>query len=187
MRLLRPLARGLRALVRRRDTDRDISDEVRDYLDRATAAHRARGLSDADARRAAQLEIGNITVVSEQVRSFGWENVADTLIADVRYGVRCLRANPGFTTVTAITLALGIGATTAIFSAVYPILLDRLPYPNADQIVTLRYVLADGRGALQSFGTFRELTARSHAFSSTAVVKPWQPTMTGPAEPERFD
>jgi putative ABC transport system permease protein len=187
MRLLRPLARGLRALVRRRDADQDIADEVQHYVDLTAGTYQARGMSAADARRAAQLEVGNATVVAEQVRSFGWENVLETLLADVRYGVRWLRANPGFTTVTAITLALGIGATTAIFSAVYPILFDPLPYPDAGRVVSLRYLLTDRRPTLQSFGTFRELTVRSHAFNSTAVVKPWQPTMTGATEPERFD
>jgi len=183
----RPLARGIRALFRRRDVDHDITDEVRSYLEHATAAHMARGLSAEDARRAAQLEIGNITVVSEQVRSFGWENVVEALIADLRYGIRWLRGNPGFTTVSAIAIALGIGATTAIFSAVYPILFDPLPYPDPGRVVALRYLLLDGRPTLQTFGTFRELTTRSHAFTAAAVVKPWQPTMTGPSEPQRFD
>ena len=141
MRLVRPLARGLRALLRRRDADRDIADEVQNYLEQATAAHVARGLSPRDARRAAQVEIGNVTVMSEQVRSFGWENVVENLLSDLRYGARWLRTNPGFTTVSAITLALGIGATTAIFSAVYPILFDPLPYPGAARIVTVSYVL----------------------------------------------
>ena len=68
MRLVRPIARGLRALFRGRDADRDIADEVQHYLDLATAAHIARGLSSTDARRAAMAEIGNATVMSEQVR-----------------------------------------------------------------------------------------------------------------------
>jgi putative ABC transport system permease protein len=187
MRPLRSLARGLRALTQRRDADQDIDDEVRHYLDQATAAHRLRGLSPDDARRAALLEIGNASVVAEQVRSFGWENVVETLLADLRYGARWLRANPGFTAVSAITLALGIGATTAIFSAVYPILFEPLPYPNADRIVAIRYSLADGSRGEQAFGTFREILTRSRAFDALAVMRAWQPTMTGPAEPERFD
>lgn len=187
MRPFRSLARGLRALTRRGAADQDIADEVQNYLDHATAANIARGLSPDAARRAAQLEIGNASVVAEQVRSFGWENVVDTVVADVRYAARRLRANPGFTAVSAITLALGIGATTAIFSAVNPILFEPLPYPHADRIVAVRYMNANGSRAEQAFGTFREIVTRSRAFDALAVMKPWQPTMTGPAEPERFD
>ena len=187
MRLLRSLARGLRALTRRRDSDEDIADEVRHYLDQATAAHIRSGLTPAEAHRAAQLEIGNASVVAEQVRSYGWENLIETLFTDVRYASRWLRGNPGFTVVSAITLALGIGATTAIFSAVNPILFEPLPYPSADRIVAIRYALADGSRGEQAFGTFREMLMRSRAFDALAVMRAWQPTMTGPAEPERFD
>ncbi len=109
------------------------------------------------------------------------------MIADVRYGLRWLRSNPGFTAVSAITLALGIGATTAIFSAVDPILFEPLPYPHAERIVGIRYTFADGGPGEQAFGTFRELATRSHSFEAMAVMKAWQPTMTGPTEPERFD
>jgi hypothetical protein len=144
MRPLRSLARGIRALTQRGAVDQDIADEVQSYLDDATAAHIARGLSPDAARRAAQLEIGNASVVAEQVRSFGWENLVVTLFTDVRYAARWLRHNPGFTAVSAITLALGIGATTAIFSAVNPILFEPLPYPNADRIVAIRYRQPNG-------------------------------------------
>ena len=187
MRPFRALARGLRALTHRRAADQDIADEVRHYLDLAADAHERRGLSPAAARRAAQLELGNATVVEERVRSFGWENAVDTVIADVRYGLRWLRSNPGFTAVSAITLALGIGATTAIFSAVNPILFEPLPYPHADRIVAIRYRLGDRSVGEQAFGNFREIATRSRSFEAIAVMKAWQPTMTGPAEPERFD
>src|SRR5262249_22124211 len=110
-----------------------------------------------------------------------------TLIADVRYGLRWLRSNPGFTAVSAITLALGIGATTAIFSAVNPILFEPLPYPHAERIVGIRYAFGDGAPGEQAFGNFPEIVARSDSFDAAAVMKAWQPTMTGPAEPERFD
>lgn len=187
MRPLRSFIRGLRALTQRRAADRDIADEVRNYLDHATAAHVARGLAPDAARRAALLEIGNASMVEEQVRSFGWENLIETLLTDLRYASRWLRANPGFTAVSAITLALGIGATTAIFSAVNPILFEPLPYPNAERIVGIRYGIGDGSHGEQAFGTFREIQTRSRAFDALAVMRAWQPTMTGPAEPERFD
>src|SRR5688572_17164986 len=84
----RQLSRGLRALVRRRQAEADLTDELDHYLEEAVAAHRARGLSPEDARRAARLELGSETGVAEQVRAYGWENVVSSAAADVRHGAR---------------------------------------------------------------------------------------------------
>jgi hypothetical protein len=132
MSLWRQLARGLHVLTHRSVADQDLSDEVQHYLEQATAAHIARGLSPDEARRAARMEAGNMTTVREEVRGHGWENLLGTFFADVRYAARWLRRKPGFTAITVLTLALGIGATTAIFSAVNPILFEPLPYPQVD-------------------------------------------------------
>jgi putative ABC transport system permease protein len=187
MSLWRQAGRGLRALTNRTVTDHEVADEVRDYIERATAAHVARGLDPSDARRAAQLEIGNVTVAREQVRSYGWENAIETVLSDLRFAVRRLRTNPGFSAVATITLALGIGATTAIFSAVNPILFAPLPYPHADRIAMVSDVGSDNSLVDVTFGTFRELVARTHSFDAAAVFKPWQPTLVGTTEPERLN
>src|SRR5262245_57749727 len=123
MSLWRNLTRGLRALFNRTAADHDIADEVDHYLEQATSTFEQSGLSPEEARRAAKLELVNVTAVREQMRENGWENVIETVVADFRYGVRRLRNSPGFTAAGALTLALGIGASTAIFSAVNPILL----------------------------------------------------------------
>ena len=187
MQLLRQLTRGVRALVNPSAADRDIGDEVHHYLDEATAAHRARGLSEAEALRAARLELGNVTTVSEQVRESGWENAADTIIADLRYAARRLRAAPVFTATATLTLALGLGATTAIFSVVNPILLEPLPYPDANRIAAITEFYSDGSRSPGTFGMYRELAARARAFDAIATFKPWQPTLTGPEQPERLE
>src|SRR5512140_1133243 len=187
MSLWRQAARGLRALTNRTATDHELADEVRDYLERATAAHVARGLTPRDAKRAAQLEIGSATATREQVRSYGWENTIETLLADLRFATRRMRGNPGFSIIAVSTLALGIGATTAIFSAVYPILFAPLPYPAAERIAMVSDVGTNDSPIDVTFGTFRELVARTHSFDEMAVFKPWQPTLVGNTEPERLN
>src|ERR1041384_3190761 len=184
--LWRQLERGLRALTRRRSADQDVSDEVQHYLDLTAASYVARGLSPDAARRAARVELGNTTVVREQVRAYGWENAVETFAADVRYAARRLRGNPGSSAVAVIPRALGIGASTAIFSAVNPILFQSLPYPQADRIAMIADAVPDGSPLPVTFGTYRELAQRSRSFASMTVFKPWQPTMTSDAEPERL-
>lgn len=186
MNLARQIARGLRALFNRAATDRELADEVNDYLAHATAAHVARGLSAHDAARAARLELGGATLVSEQVRTSGWENTVDSALADLRYAARRLTASPVFTIVTVLTLALGIGATTAIWSTVNSTLFEPLPYPNAGRIVTVWDRTTDGGRLETTYGTFLEIAARSHSFDALASLRSWQPTATGPAEPERL-
>src|SRR5438105_4574709 len=187
MSLWRQLTRGLRVLTDRTAADQDVTDEMQDYLEQATAEHIARGLTPDEARRTVQLVIGNTSVLREQVRTYGWENALGTLFSDLRYAARRLHSNPGFTSVSVLTLALGIGATTAIFSAVNPILFKSLPYPNASRIMMIREMNGNGRAQLPAFGTYYGLAERNHSFDALAVMKPWLPTMTGPAQPERLE
>ena len=188
MALWRQLTRGLRALTHRDAAERDVADEVGHFLDQAAAEFEAQGLSPDDARRAARLELGNLTLVREQIRTSGWEHVLDTLVADVRYGARRLRRSPGFTAVAVLTLALGIGASTAIFSAVNPVLFEPLPYPGADRLTMIWDLMRDGGRMDVTFGTFREFQQRARSFDALAVMKPWQPTIIGGGQdPERLD
>lgn len=187
MSLWRQLTRGLRVLTRREAADRDVADEIRDYLERAAAALEESGLPAGDARRAARLESGNPAVLHEQVRSYGWEHLFGTLAADVQYGGRQLLHNPGFALVSILTLALGIGASTAIFSAVNPILFQPLPYPHAGRLTMIQEMRNNGSPRPPTFATFHALAEGSHTFDAMAVVKPWQPTMVGAGPPERFE
>jgi hypothetical protein len=86
-----------------------------------------------------------------------------------------------------VTLAVGIGGTTAIFSAVNPVLFQPLPYPDAGRIATILEIRRDGSRNDGTFGMYRQLVERSQSFDSIAVFMPWQPTMTGATRPERFD
>ncbi len=186
MSLWRQLTRGLRVLFRPAAADDDVADEVSHYLAEAQAELVARGVDVEEARRAAQLEIGNLTVVRQEIRSHGWEHVVSALLGDLSYAARRIRRNPGFSCVAALTLALGIGGATAMFSVVNPILLEPLPYPNSRRLVTIWYASLDGKPIPQAFGSYREIVARCHSLLAAAVVRAWQPTLSG-GEPERLD
>lgn len=109
----------------------------------------------------------------------------DTLLKDIRYGIRGLAKRPGFTAIAVLTLALGIGASTAIFSVVDGVLLRSLPYPGADQIVQLREVNQRGNRVAFAEPNFLDLRARSHSFASMAQYAGDVTTVTGATEPVR--
>jgi len=187
MSVWRQLARGWRVLVNQSAADAELADETDHYLEQAASAWQEKGLSPEAARRAARLEVGNLAAVRDQVRAANWENAVGTALADLRYAIRRLRNDKAFALLGGVTLALGIGASTAIFSAVRPLLIDPLPYPRPRQILTIWYAGSDGSRALQTFGTFRELAARSQTLEAIAAFTAWQPTITGSDEPERID
>ena len=113
-----------------------------------------------------------------------WE---DEMFQDLRYGSRMLLKRPGFTLTAIFTLSLGVGASTAIFSAVNSILFESLPYPEARQMMMMWDHGPDGTRQEVTFGTYREIVQRSGSFESLTVMRPWQPTLTGQAEPERLE
>ena len=110
----------------------------------------------------------------------------ENLIQDLRYALRQLHKNPGFSATAVLILALGIGGTSAIFSILDGVLLEPLPYPHANRIMTIWYSGSDGERIPQAFYTYREVEERSRSFETLAVMKPWQPALSGDA-PERLD
>jgi predicted permease len=185
MSLWRHTVRGLWALVNRSAADRDLGDELEHYFDEAAAELEKTGLSPREARRAARIELGNVAAVREQVRAYGWENVVDTTVADVRHGFRQLLRRPAYSIVAVLTLGLGIGASTTIFSVVNPILFEALPYPDAHRLMMV-WDAQGGRSDV-TFGTYREAVTRSRTLQSMAVVGPFRPTLTGVSESERLE
>lgn len=180
----RALAKGIRALLNPRAADADAEDEIHHFLEQSAAEFEARGFSPADARREARARWGDSTAIREQVRGSGWEHLVATAAGDVRYGARALRQSPGFTFVTVATLALGIGASTAIFSAVNPILFAPLPYPGGDRLVA---ILEEGRTSDTTFAMYLTLTQRARSFDGLSVFRAWQPALTGFDVPQRLE
>ncbi len=128
---------GLTALLHKRETERDTDDELRAFLDASAEGKMRAGMSEAEACRAARLEMGSVESVKEHIRDSGWETAVEAVWADLRYSVRVLRKSPLFTTVVVLTLALGIGANTAIFSLVDCLLLKKLPVERPEELVQI--------------------------------------------------
>jgi putative ABC transport system permease protein len=182
---LRTILPRLRALVRSRQMDRDIDDEIASHLAEATDEYIRQGLSPEDARSAARRSFGGVTQTKEvyrQVRSFMW---LDDLARDLRHAVRTLRRSPGFTMVAVVTLALGIGVTTAIFSVVYGVLLRPLPYADADRIVAIFEVTTKGRSVALADPNFDDFRDQSRSFQSMAKYGGAPATVSGPSPPTR--
>jgi putative ABC transport system permease protein len=111
----------------------------------------------------------------------------ETLLTDTRYGIRSLLKHPGFTSIAVITLALGIGANTAIFSVVNPLLLKPLPYRNPDQLVWVGEISPQLKSEMIPGAHFFEWSEQSHTLEKIAVYNDDNLTLTGSGEPERFD
>jgi putative ABC transport system permease protein len=178
--------RKLRLLLTRQLFHDELEEEMAFHREQQEKALQAEGVDPEEAHYAATRQFGNATRLVEdsmETVGFRFENV----MQDFRYAVRQLRRNPGFACTVIVILGLGIGASTAIFSAVNPILFQPLPYPEARRIAMIWYAGEDGSRVPQAFHTYRELAARNRAFDTIAVMKIWQPTLTGGDQPERFD
>ncbi len=183
-----PMSRWFRKLaffVGRRRFTTDLQEEMAFHRAEAEKQLVADGVSAEEAHYRALREFGNATRLSEEsVETVGFR--FETFLQDLRYAARQLRLNPGFSTTAILVLALGIGATTAIFSAVNPILFEPLPYPQPRQIVMIWDGQRGGREAV-AFHTYREVKERSRSFAALAAMKPFQPTLSGTAEPEKLE
>ncbi len=185
MRWHRELAK-LVALFRRRKPTDDLEEEIRAHLAMEEQENQESGMSPDEAHYAALRRFGNVTLAQERSREMWKWNSLETLGQDLRYGARMLRKNPGFTAVAVLTLALGIGANTAIFSVVNAVLLRPLPYPQAHRLeqVMRHYSFGDeGAVSATKFVFWKE---HNHVFSSLAAydIQTGGFNLTGSGRPE---
>ncbi|MGB6691073.1 MAG: ABC transporter permease [Terracidiphilus sp.] len=181
-----PLLRRVTNLFRRSRLDREIAAEMEAHIEMRAADSVAAGMSREEARRDALVRFGNRTATRERTADADAALNVESVVRDLTFALRQLRNSPGFAATAIVILALGIGASTAIFSAVNPILFEPLPYPHAERIMTIWDSFKYDR-LETTFGTFRELAERSRSFESLATFEPWQPVMTGAEKPERPD
>ena len=177
--------RWYRRFLRRQVAEKQIDAELRFHLDQQIDDYVAAGIAPEEARRRARLEFGGLDQMREQCRDVGAAHWLETLTQDVRYGLRMLRKNPGFTAAAVLTLALGIGANTAIFSLVDAFLLRTLPVKDPQQLVFVDRVTAKGRVDDDfPYPTFEQLRDRNHSFSGTFARDGSHVSLTVDGRPE---
>ena len=137
MRRLNRLVSGLRALIWKNRVERELDEELRAYLDMAIEQKISSGLPREVATRTARVEVGSVEAIKERVRDVGWEAHIDSVAQDLRFGVRSFLRTPGFTVPALLTLALGVGATAAMFSVIRTVMLEPLPYREPERIVAV--------------------------------------------------
>jgi len=153
----------LRSLFRRGQADRELDDELRDHVTRKTEEFVARGMNPQDARRQALLEMGGVEKRKEECRDTRRVTRLQDLLQDLHFALRMLRKSPGFTAVAVLSLALGIGATIAIFSVMYALALRPLPVRQPDRLVE---VLRGDGGNLHSYAEWKIFRDRQNIFSN---------------------
>src|ERR1700741_850699 len=182
---IRTLGSRTRSWLSPEVTDQEFESELTSHLELLAEENVRRGMAPEEARRAARVRLGGLTQLKETNRQLQGLPIVETFLQDTRFALRMLRKNPGFAAVAVLTLAVGIGANTAIFSVVYAVLLKPLPFAQPEQLFNVFEVQpAEGvKGTGWSYGNFEELRAANHIFSEMSGNQEHQLTLTGRGEP----
>jgi len=179
--------RRISNLFHRSRVDREIDAELSAHIAMRMDDNLAAGMTPGEARRDALVRFGNPTATKERAVAADAALTLDNIGRDVRFALRQLRKSPGFTSVALLTLALGIGATTALFSVVDAVMLKPLPFPTAGRLVQVESVLVGSRrGGAASYLDFLDWRARNHVLDGMAAYRTGDYTLIGPHEPEHL-
>ena len=185
--MLHDLFFRVRSLLRRTTVESEMEDELRFHVERQIEKYVESGMSRDDALRRARVEFGGLEQVKEDCRDARGVSLVETLAQDLRYGWRTLRRSPGFASAALVTLALGIGAGTAIFSVVYGVLLRPLPFRDASHLVLLNETMPKVGDVSVSYPNFQDWRRQNHSFAEMAAVNPVKFNMAGSNQPENID
>lgn len=177
----------LRRIFRKQKTEQQLDSELRFHLEQRLAERVASGETPEEARRQAQIEFGGMEAIKQECRESRRVHFLEVLVQDLRYGMRMLRRNPGFTIVAVITLALGIGANTAIFSVVNGVLLNPLPFPRPEQLITVHESKANFQYGSVSYPNFRDWQKNNRVFSALAARRSYAFSLTGMGDAEQIN
>jgi hypothetical protein len=175
----------LEVLLRKDRAEAELEEEIRYHLEREIEANVRVGMSAADARRKAMVEFGGVEQTKEQVRDVRGARILDDLLQDLRYTLRTLGRRPGFALVTVITLALGIGANTAIFSVLRAVVLKPFPYAQPEQLVTVWTPQVGYSFNPLSAADWLDFREASESFDSWGVYQTASFNLSGDEAPER--
>src|SRR3954447_533586 len=186
MSILRNLGMGVRNLFQQSRVERDVDDEVRGYVEARTADKMRAGMSREEAMRETRLEVGSAEGLKESVRDVGWEQRIERLSQDTKFGLRMLRKAPALTAIAVLTLALGIGANSAMFGIVYGLLYRPLPFPEAEKIaaVHMDFSPQNERRGTMCVADFVDWQKANSAFEKVAAYGPGRFTLTGNLQAE---
>jgi putative ABC transport system permease protein len=162
--------------------ENEMDAELRVHMEPYAEDLQRKGAPREEAVRRARIEFGGVERAKEECRDARGLSFTETSLQDLRYGARALRKSPGFTAIAVLTLALGIGANTAIFSVVNAILLHPLAYKDADRLAT---ILNDGNGPI-SVANYIDWREQSHSFEAMGAAEYWSPNLTGVDQPENI-
>src|ERR1700730_4439836 len=178
----------LRSLLRREEVERELDEEMRYHVERKTEEYIAAGLAPRQARQAAVRAMDGIEQQKEECRDTRGVNWLQDFLQDLRFAARMLRRTPGFAAVVVLTLALGIGANSAIFSVIDGILLQPLPYGDPDRLVIVweNNLRRSNPHNVVSPPNFLDWQAQNHVFSGMSYISDLRVNLTGSGEPEQI-